>query len=163
MNALMKATAAPLTMSSLEIAKLVEKEHATVIRSMGSLADKGLINFQQTVEKSGGRGRPSTLYHVNQRDSYVVVAQLSPEFTAALVDRWQELEKQAAAPQWGRDCLRYVMSAGWATPPYPGNPRAIEGPRPFERAYRQWWRSRPSASVELHLPNLSPGSLANCG
>jgi phage regulator Rha-like protein len=38
-------------------------------------------------------------YHVNQRDSYVIVAQLSPEFTARLVDRWQELEKQVAQPQ----------------------------------------------------------------
>jgi hypothetical protein len=30
--------------------------------------------------------------------SFVVVAQLSPEFTAQLVDRWQELEKQVAKP-----------------------------------------------------------------
>lgn len=30
-----------------------------------------------------------------KRDSIIVVAQLSPEFTAALVDRWQELEQQA--------------------------------------------------------------------
>lgn len=75
------------TMSSREIAGLVETEHSVVIRSMNTLADKGLINFQQTVEKSGGRGRPTILYHVNQRDSYVVVAQLSPEFTARLVER----------------------------------------------------------------------------
>jgi phage regulator Rha-like protein len=33
---------------------------------------------------------------VNKRDSYVVVAQLCPEFTARLVDRWQELEAQAS-------------------------------------------------------------------
>lgn len=36
-----------------------------------------------------------TIYYV-KRDSYVVVAQLSPEFTADLVDRWQELENQLA-------------------------------------------------------------------
>jgi len=34
---------------------------------------------------------------VGGRDSYVVVAQLSPEFTAWLVDRWQELEAELAA------------------------------------------------------------------
>jgi phage regulator Rha-like protein len=39
------------------------------------------------------------VYVVNKRDSYVVVAQLSPEFTARLVDRWQELEAQAAVPR----------------------------------------------------------------
>ncbi|MCF5965083.1 phage antirepressor KilAC domain-containing protein, partial [Xanthomonas perforans] len=33
-----------------------------------------------------------------KRDSIVVVAQLSPEFTARLVDRWQELERRIAAP-----------------------------------------------------------------
>ncbi|MGK9617213.1 hypothetical protein O6474_25055, partial [Salmonella enterica subsp. enterica] len=37
-------------------------------------------------------------YLVNKRDSFVVVAQLCPEFTAALVDRWQALEEQAARP-----------------------------------------------------------------
>ena len=29
-----------------------------------------------------------------KRDTYIVVAQLSPEFTGALVDRWQELENK---------------------------------------------------------------------
>ena len=29
-----------------------------------------------------------------KRDSLIVVAQLSPEFTGAIVDRWIELEKQ---------------------------------------------------------------------
>lgn len=33
-----------------------------------------------------------------KRDSIIVVAQLSPEFTAALVDRWQELEQQVVKP-----------------------------------------------------------------
>ena len=35
-------------------------------------------------------------YSIGKRDSYVIVAQLSPQFTAALVDRWQELEAQSA-------------------------------------------------------------------
>ena len=45
-------------------------------------------------------GRPSREYIFSgergKRDSIVVVAQLSPEFTARLVDRWQQLEQQAA-------------------------------------------------------------------
>ncbi|TBL45867.1 phage regulatory protein/antirepressor Ant, partial [Klebsiella oxytoca] len=41
------------------------------------------------------------------RDSYVIVAQLSPEFTARLVDRWQELEsKQSLIPQSLPEALR---------------------------------------------------------
>ncbi|WP_036234063.1 phage antirepressor KilAC domain-containing protein [Marinobacterium litorale] len=83
-----------LTMSSREVAELVEKRHDNVKRTMESLSEKGLIAFTQTEEKATG-GRPGTVYLVGKRDSYVVVAQLSPEFTARLVDRWQELEQQA--------------------------------------------------------------------
>jgi hypothetical protein len=39
-----------------------------------------------------------TEYRFGKRDSYVIVAQLSPDFTARLVDRWQELEEQARNP-----------------------------------------------------------------
>ena len=47
-------------------------------------------------------------YHINKRDTYVIVAQLSPAFTARLVDRWQELESQQAVrlPQTFAEALR---------------------------------------------------------
>jgi len=81
-------------MSSKEIAAVVNSRHDSVKRTTLTLQSKGLITFTQTVEK--GEGRPAELFHVNKRDSYVVVAQLSPEFTAVLVDRWQELEANQA-------------------------------------------------------------------
>lgn len=84
-----------LTMSSAEIAELTGKLHGNVKRVMESLLDEGVIIFSQSDKKSVGRGRPSILYHVSKRDSYVVVAQLSPKFTGRLVDRWQELEERA--------------------------------------------------------------------
>ncbi|WP_228723097.1 Rha family transcriptional regulator [Limnobaculum xujianqingii] len=86
-----------LTMSHVEIAELVGSRPDSVKRTIETLAEKGIITFTQTVEKSSG-GRPGTIYHVNKRNSYVVVAQLCPEFTARLVDRWQELEEQATHP-----------------------------------------------------------------
>ncbi len=85
-------TSKQLTMSSQEIAKLVESRHDNVKTTMERLAKKGLITFTATQEPTEGGGKSTTVYHVNKRDSYVVVAQLSPEFTARLVDRWQELE-----------------------------------------------------------------------
>lgn len=89
----------PITMSSREIAELVESRHDKVKQSMERLSERGLISFTPMGENSGDQGgRPGTVYLVNKRDSYVVVAQLSPEFTARLVDRWQELEAQAADP-----------------------------------------------------------------
>lgn len=82
------------TMSSLEIADLVESNHADVRRSIERMAERGVITLQPLAEVSNPGPGPKTIkvYQVSQRDSYVIVAQLSPEFTARLVDRWQELE-----------------------------------------------------------------------
>lgn len=85
----------PLTMSSREIAELVESRHDKVKQSIERLAEKGVVTFTPVGEKPSG-GRPGTVYLVNKRDSFVVVAQLSPEFTARLVDRWQQLEEEKA-------------------------------------------------------------------
>ncbi len=78
-----------------QIADLVDKRHDTVRVSMDRLVARDLITVTSTTEPLPGGGKPVEVYHVNQLDSYVVVAQLSPEFTARLVDRWQELEAQA--------------------------------------------------------------------
>lgn len=83
------------TMTSLEIADLVEARHDSARRTIERLAERGVITLPPLVEKPTN-GRPSLVYvfagEQGKRDSYVVVAQLSPEFTARLVDRWQELE-----------------------------------------------------------------------
>lgn len=81
-----------VTMSSREIAELTQSRHDNVKRSMERLSSNGVISFTPMEEPTIGGGKPTTVYHVNKRNSYIVVAQLSPEFTAALVDRWQELE-----------------------------------------------------------------------
>lgn len=88
------------TMSSREIADLVESRHDNVKRTMERLSERGVIRFTPTEETSheGAGARSVEVYRVNKRDSFVVVAQLCPEFTARLVDRWQELEAQLGAP-----------------------------------------------------------------
>ena len=43
-------------------------------------------------------GQWYTEFLSDKRDSLVVVARLSPEFTAAVIDRWQELEAQNNTP-----------------------------------------------------------------
>lgn len=96
MNALLKLDAVPLTMSSLEIADLVESRHDTVKLSMERLAARGVIQLPPLAEVTNHQGQAVSVYQLGKRDSYVVVAQLSPEFTARLVDRWQELESEAA-------------------------------------------------------------------
>lgn len=85
------------SMTSLEIAELVDKRHDNVKRTIETLIDRGVIASPQIEEKPTA-GRPTTYYlfegEKGKRDSIVVVAQLSPGFTARLVDRWQELEKK---------------------------------------------------------------------
>lgn len=84
-----------LTMSSREIAELVDSRHDSVRRTVERLAERGVIALPPLVEKATA-GRPSAEYvfsgEQGKRNSIIVVAQLSPEFTAKLVDRWQELE-----------------------------------------------------------------------
>lgn len=86
------------TMSSQEIAELVGSRHDKVKQSIDRLADRGAIQLPPLGEVKNHLGQSVTVYEVCKRDSFVVVAQLSPEFTAALVDRWQELEAQVAKP-----------------------------------------------------------------
>ena len=91
-----------LTMSSREIAELLGNRHDDVKRSIDRLADRGVIVRPPMADEPGvdsmGRPRPMKVYLLDKRSSLIVVAQLSPEFTARVVDRWQELEEQARNP-----------------------------------------------------------------
>jgi len=107
MNELINVTST-LTMSSREIADLVESRHDDVKRSIERLAERSIIQLPPLADVKNHLNQTVSVYLVNKRDSYVVVAQLSPEFTARLVDRWQELEQtqQIAVPQSLPDALR---------------------------------------------------------
>ncbi|WP_157284001.1 Rha family transcriptional regulator [Pseudomonas chlororaphis] len=91
-----------VTMTSQEIADLVGKRHDNVKRTIETLASSGVIVRPQIEDEPGvdtmGRERITQVYRFEgaqgKRDSIIVVAQLCPEFTADLVDRWQKLEQQ---------------------------------------------------------------------
>ncbi|AFU62254.1 anti-repressor Ant [Acinetobacter phage phiAC-1] len=95
------------TMTSLEIAELVQSRHDKVKQSIERLVERGVIiqppMGNEQSNDAMGRLRSTQVYVFSgdqgKRDSIVVVAQLSPEFTARLVDRWQELENQSLKPQ----------------------------------------------------------------
>lgn len=92
-------------MTSAEIAELVESRHDKVKQSIERLVDRGVIAQPPVgdVPETGANGRTYvTKVYVfegeqGKRDSIIVVAQLCPEFTARLVDRWQELEHAVRA------------------------------------------------------------------
>ena len=108
LSPMMRKNSSVLTMSSREIADLVESRHDAVKRTIERLQDKGLIQLTPMVEVKNHLGQVVTEYKLIKRDTYVVVAQLSPEFTARLVDRWQELENQQMPqiPQTLSEALR---------------------------------------------------------
>ncbi|NIZ74877.1 DNA-binding protein [Escherichia coli] len=101
MNELMNGNA--IKMTSIEIAELVGSRHDKVKQSIERLAARGVIRNPPMVvfEKINNlgllRGVEAYVFEGEQgkRDSIIVVAQLSPEFTARLVDRWRELEEAA--------------------------------------------------------------------
>lgn len=99
-----------LTMTSREIADLVDSRHDSVKRTIERLSESGVIVRPPLVDEHRedqiGRTRVESVYIIGKRDSYVVVAQLCPEFTARLVDRWQELEAQFKVPTTLSEALR---------------------------------------------------------
>lgn len=105
MNAIVTiANGQVIIMSSLEISGLVDSRHDKVKQSIERLAERRVITLPPTGEVTNDGPGPKTIKvyrftgEQGKRDSIIVVAQLCPEFTARLVDRWQELEAQASKP-----------------------------------------------------------------
>lgn len=88
-----KENASTLTMSSREIAEITHKEHKNVLRVIRDLIEQNLVAQIEPL-KFEYRNQWFDYYELNKRDTFVVVARLSPEFTAAVVDRWQALENR---------------------------------------------------------------------
>lgn len=97
MNLVINATSSQ-TMSSREIAELTGKRHDNVMRTIRDLISDQILTpqFEESTFEHAGNSYKQFL--LNKRDSLVVVARLSPEFTAVVIDRWQELESQAIKP-----------------------------------------------------------------
>ena len=98
-----------IMMSSREIAALVDSRHSNVCVTIERLMSSGVIGGYAALQYTHPQnGQTYHYYEVNKRDSYVIVAQLCPEFTARLVDRWQELEQgnQMKVPQSFSEALR---------------------------------------------------------
>jgi len=89
-------------MLSPEIADLVQSEPRAVNLSIERLAKRGVIQLPPLMKvenkQSVSPNKFSNVYvfsgEQGKLDSITVVAQLCPEFTAAIVKRWYELERQ---------------------------------------------------------------------
>ncbi|EON4226463.1 DNA-binding protein [Escherichia coli] len=146
-----------LSMTHKEIADLVGSRPGDVKRSIERLVERDIIRKPPTafIERINNLGHTvkDEVYNFEgeqgRRDSIVVVAQLCPEFTAQIVDRWQELEREkeqvqiSAAPapgitindgivQLARVVAEATMKAcldatGYSQPAAPANLPHVEG------------------------------------
>lgn len=95
MNDLTFAGATTLTMTSREIAELTGKRHDNVRADIEKMALDLSLTIQEKAEPSDG-GRPLKIYHLNKRETLILVSGYSVVTRARIVDRWQELEGQLA-------------------------------------------------------------------
>lgn len=103
-----------MTMGTKEISVLLGKNHSDIKRSADRLKESGVIGGSQPLAESkfsNEQGREFMEYRLNKRDSLVLVAQNCPELTAAIVDRWQELES-ASKPQVPQTYAAALLEAG---------------------------------------------------
>ena len=110
-NTLMTMGQGPLTMSSREIAEMTGRRHDNVMPICRSLRDLGVCpEIQETPYTNEQNGQEYLECRLGKRDSLVLIARISPEFTAAVVDRWQELEAGQAPklPQTLAQALRFA-------------------------------------------------------
>ncbi|HDT6077493.1 TPA: phage antirepressor KilAC domain-containing protein [Aeromonas veronii bv. veronii] len=103
-------TSTEVTMGTREIAELLGKQHSNIKISAQRLAVSGVIGTLATQEFSHN-GNVYEEYRLNKRDSLILVAQNCPEFTAQIVDRWQELESQQR-PQIPQTYAAALLEAG---------------------------------------------------
>lgn len=118
-NAVALNTQNLITMTSQEIATLVEARHDNVKRTVERLVDGGIIQLPPLEEVRNHLGQMVANYifsgEQGKRDTTIIVAQLSPQFLGAVVDRWIELEKQMFQPQLPNFLDPAAAAIAWAT------------------------------------------------
>ena len=84
----MKNIALSASVTSLEIAELIGSRHPDVRRSIDRLVKSGIIHTPETVFYA--RKTKAYLFSGEQgrRDSYVVVAKMSPQHLGTIIDTW---------------------------------------------------------------------------
>lgn len=104
---------APLTMSSREIAELVEARHNDVVATIERLFSKGLLRSSRKTRKEATGGRPVEVYDLIARDTHLVVAGYSDEHRARVIDRWIELETAQRTVAIDRTRSRHIAASAY--------------------------------------------------
>lgn len=100
-SSIITATEATIKMTSQEIADLVQVRHDSVKRSIERLTESGVIASPPMVDMPStvnNRQYSNQVYvfegDQGERDTTIIVAQLSPQFLGQVVDQWRFLKQQ---------------------------------------------------------------------
>lgn len=86
------------TMSSREIAELVQSSHDSVLKTVRRLIAEGVVSGTETLYKHPQNGQTYPQFVLDFRNTMVVASGYSAELRAKIIDRWQELEALNAPP-----------------------------------------------------------------
>ena len=89
------------TMSSIEIARLCEKQHKHVLADIRNmLAELGLATADFSAVYKAENNQQYDCFHLPRRECDILIAGYSVKYRAAIVDRWQELESGFQLPNF---------------------------------------------------------------
>lgn len=99
MKSLQKQIETKLRMTCKQISELTGIRHDSVKRTIKKLSETGVISYPQIVDGKKSANGVTPSYYIftgdqGERDSLVVIAQVSPKATAMLVDEWRSLRLQ---------------------------------------------------------------------
>ena len=117
MNDLVALTS-QVSMTSKDIADLLGSRHSDVKLSVERLMDKGIIaqSAMAFMQETKGNNRTYDIGYYTftgeqgKRDTIIIVAQIRPEVTAKIVDRWLELEQRNQTPTTYIEALKQLIS-----------------------------------------------------
>lgn len=101
------------TMSTREIAELVNSTHDSVLKTTRRLIAEGVVSGNETLYTHPQNSQQYPEILMDFRNSLVVASGYSSELRARVIDRWQELEAAARRPiELSRmDILRLAMES----------------------------------------------------
>ena len=103
-------------MDSLQLAKTAKRQHDNVLRDIRRLEKRLKGNFLKTEVKSGGRGRPTKLYHLKQTQAFALLCYYSMTLAHKVVSRWLELEKMVQEPALVLHSVQQPVTQQFALP-----------------------------------------------
>lgn len=83
-----------LTMTSREIAALVDSTHDSVLKTIRRLISEGVVFGNETPYTHEQNGQTYSEFLLSFRNTMVVASGYSAELRAKIIDRWQELENK---------------------------------------------------------------------